>query len=222
MSGTFALRTQKALLTRYCNNLDKIVTQHGEEKPLQQSSSTSNVTEPTSSAIYELRAAAKLVSDQLAAFVVDSMKDQLIEEQEAQLFEYIEKAQTSMDRAENLATQLESRRINARESAPNNAQTALWAPERSSGQLEMMVPKLPPMPIPAFDGKIWDFVNFWNLFDANVNSQNSLTNLQKFNYLLNAVRGEARGLVRRYPITDDNYDSLRKKYGNNSKLIGAL
>ncbi|VDP58136.1 unnamed protein product [Heligmosomoides polygyrus] len=99
MPGSFALRTQKALLTRYCNNLDKIVTQYGEEKPLQQSSSTSNVTEPTSSAIYELRAAAKLVSDQLAAFVtiVDSMEDQLTEEQEAQLFEYIEKAHISVD-----------------------------------------------------------------------------------------------------------------------------
>ncbi|KAK6762406.1 hypothetical protein RB195_023212 [Necator americanus] len=74
-------------------------------------------------------------------------------------------------------------------------------------------------------GKIWEFSNFWTLFDANVHQQ-PLTRLQKFNYLVNALRGEARELIRRYPIIDSNYDQavdlLHSKYGNESALIGNL
>ncbi|KAK6765113.1 hypothetical protein RB195_025159 [Necator americanus] len=48
----------------------------------------------------------------------------------------------------------------------------------------------------------------------------------KFNYLVNALRGEARELIRRYPITDSNYDHAvdlsHSKYGNESALIGNL
>ncbi|KAK6762405.1 hypothetical protein RB195_023211 [Necator americanus] len=87
------------------------------------------------------------------------------------------------------------------------------------------IPKLPVIPIPTFTGKIWEFSNFWTLFDANVHQQ-PLTRLQKFNYLVNALRGEARELIRRYPIIDSNYDQavdlLHSKYGNESALIGNL
>lgn len=91
--------------------------------------------------------------------VVDFKVDHLAEKQEAKLFEYIEIVHTSVNRAENLAVQLELRHLNARESSRNNAQTALWASERSSGQLEIMALNLPPIPKPTFGLKIWDFVN---------------------------------------------------------------
>ncbi|KAK6022337.1 hypothetical protein OSTOST_11972, partial [Ostertagia ostertagi] len=61
---------------------------------------------------------------------------------------------------------------------------------------------------------------------ANVDSQWSLSNLQKFNYLITALRGDARELIKRYPVTGENYalaiDLLKKKYGNTSRLITAL
>ncbi|KAK6740987.1 hypothetical protein RB195_009063 [Necator americanus] len=87
------------------------------------------------------------------------------------------------------------------------------------------IPKLPAIPIPTFTGEIWEFANFWTLLEANVHQQ-PLTRLQKFNYLVNALRGEARELIRRYPITESNYDHavdlLHSKYGNESALIGNL
>ncbi|KAK6744583.1 hypothetical protein RB195_011356 [Necator americanus] len=87
------------------------------------------------------------------------------------------------------------------------------------------IPKLPAIPIPTFTGKIWEFSNFWTLFEANVHQQ-PLTKLQKFNYLVNTLRGEARELIRHYPITESNYDHavdlLHSKYGNETALIGNL
>ncbi|KAK6033314.1 hypothetical protein OSTOST_00487, partial [Ostertagia ostertagi] len=74
-------------------------------------------------------------------------------------------------------------------------------------------------------GKIWEFQNFWALFVANVHNQ-PLTKLHKFNYLLNALRGEARETVRRYPVTEDNHDHavrlLCAKYGDDTKFIACL
>ncbi|KIH59879.1 zinc knuckle, partial [Ancylostoma duodenale] len=89
----------------------------------------------------------------------------------------------------------------------------------------MAKPELSPIPIPNFTGKIWEFENFWALFEANVHSQ-PLTDLQKFNYLLRALKDEARDLVRRYPVTENNYkhaiELLRTTYGDNSKLVKNL
>ncbi|KAK6055373.1 hypothetical protein COOONC_07124 [Cooperia oncophora] len=31
--------------------------------------------------------------------------------------------------------------------------------------------ELPPLPIPTFDGDIWEWDNFWEIFDSNINSK---------------------------------------------------
>ncbi|VDO34279.1 unnamed protein product [Haemonchus placei] len=80
----------------------------------------------------------------------------------------------------------------------------------------MAMVELPIIPIPIFSGKI---------IDANVHSQR-LTNLQKFNYLLQSLRGEAKEAIRRYAVTEENYpvavEVLRTKFGDKSKLIYDL
>ncbi|KAK6053684.1 hypothetical protein COOONC_08811 [Cooperia oncophora] len=76
------------------------------------------------------------------------------------------------------------------------------------GQHETNPPKLPTIPIPNFDGKIWEYDNFWTLFQDN------------------CAPGEARELIKRYPVTDDNYmlaiDLIKKKYGNKAELVRVL
>ncbi|VDL79059.1 unnamed protein product, partial [Nippostrongylus brasiliensis] len=59
---------------------------------------------------------------------------------------------------------------------------------------EMTRATLPPIPIPSFAGDIWEWDNFWALFNANVHSQ-PIPNLLKFNHLLNALKGEPRRAV---------------------------
>ncbi|KIH47160.1 zinc knuckle [Ancylostoma duodenale] len=93
------------------------------------------------------------------------------------------------------------------------------------GAVQMTRPKLPAIPIPNFSGKVWEYSNFWTLFRANFHDQ-PLTKLQKFNYTLSALPGEARVVVKRYHVTEDSYDCavelLQKKYGDNTKLIASL
>lgn len=160
----------------------------------------------------ELSATSSLVADALNNFTnaLDTLGDPLSEEQEKQATQYIETAHKVIDQAQGLAIDIEASLMGAREVLP---------------PAEMATAKLPAIPIPTITGKIWEFNNFWTLFDANVHQQ-PLTRLQKFNYLINALRGEARDLIRRYPVTESNYDHaidlLKTKYGNESALIGHL
>ncbi|EPB68831.1 zinc knuckle [Ancylostoma ceylanicum] len=159
--------------------------------------------------------------------MVDSIIDSVTEDQEKQTIDYIDSAHDSLDRAQAMAIQLEAKRLCAREQTFSNGPTAILSSnlEGTSAQIGIAQPKLPAIPIPIFTGKIWEFANFWTLFEANVHTQ-PLTKLQKFNYLVSALRGEARETIRRYPISEDNYDNalalLRKKYGDESKLISGL
>ncbi|EPB66718.1 Pao retrotransposon peptidase [Ancylostoma ceylanicum] len=85
--------------------------------------------------------------------------------------------------------------------------------------------ELPTLPIPTFRGIIWDWANFSELFNANVHSQ-PLPDLYKFNYLLNALKGEAYKSVKKFQVTPDNYmkaiDFLRNKYENTEELVTRL
>ncbi|KIH66331.1 Pao retrotransposon peptidase [Ancylostoma duodenale] len=85
--------------------------------------------------------------------------------------------------------------------------------------------ELPTLPIPTFRGNIWDWANFWELFNANVHSQ-PLPDLYKFNYLLNALEGDAYESVKKFQVIPDNYmkaiDFLRNKYENTEELVTRL
>ncbi|VDL84095.1 unnamed protein product [Nippostrongylus brasiliensis] len=84
---------------------------------------------------------------------------------------------------------------------------------------------LPTLPIPVFSGNVWDWDNFWILFSTNVHSQN-LPPIFKFNYLLNSLKGEAYSAVKKFQITDENYQKavefLHAKYGDPETLISQL
>lgn len=64
--------------------------------------------------------------------------------------------------------------------------------------------ELPTLPVPKFGGNIWEWDNFWELYNANVHSQD-LPELFKFNYLLDALQGEAKDFVRKFQVTKENY-----------------
>ncbi|WKX95897.1 hypothetical protein Q1695_012396 [Nippostrongylus brasiliensis] len=82
--------------------------------------------------------------------------------------------------------------------------------------------QLPPIPIPTFTGRRWEWDNFWALFEANVHKQ-ALTPLQKFNYLHSSLAGEAKQSIARFQVTAANYsralDHLKKRYGQSDGII---
>ncbi|KAL6739167.1 hypothetical protein Aduo_012650 [Ancylostoma duodenale] len=225
MAGPTSLRSQKGILTRYCNVLSQNITKGEEIAKLDPSSFTNlDASQRAQTIAFELKATSKLVSDTRSSFTatVDSLIDALSEEQEQQALEYIEKAHIALERAHDLAIRIEANRVSVREHGQIPVD---FSPEPPSAHIGMAMPKLPAIPIPIFSGKVWEFNNFWTLFDASVHSQ-TLTKLQKFNYLISALRGEARDLIRRFPVTEQNYDHaidlLRTKYGDESALIAKL
>ncbi|XGW30833.1 hypothetical protein V3C99_009638, partial [Haemonchus contortus] len=85
--------------------------------------------------------------------------------------------------------------------------------------------ELPPIPIPTFGGNIWEWDSFWEIFNTNVHSQD-IADMIKFNYLLNALKGEAKESIKVLQVTGDNYNKaiqfLHNKYNNREVLINAL
>ncbi|VDL70932.1 unnamed protein product [Nippostrongylus brasiliensis] len=84
------------------------------------------------------------------------------------------------------------------------AQTSLTEVDIAMEELSMASPtlveedtppvQLAPLPIPKFSGKVWEWENFWSIFDYSVHSRN-IADIHKMNYLTEALQGEARRAV---------------------------
>ncbi|XP_037929892.1 uncharacterized protein LOC119664680 [Teleopsis dalmanni] len=83
--------------------------------------------------------------------------------------------------------------------------------------------KLPSMRLPKFSGKYCDYKNFISLFESLVHSDETLTDIEKFNHLLSCLSDEALGTVKAFQVTERNYPkalaSLRKVYDNNCLIF---
>ncbi|XP_070142231.1 uncharacterized protein [Drosophila kikkawai] len=78
--------------------------------------------------------------------------------------------------------------------------------------------KLPRLALPTFDGKYCEYQNFITSFNQVVGHQPSMSKIEKFNQLLNCLRGPALETVRAFQVTVDNYtkalDRLKQRYDN--------
>ncbi|MCP9257720.1 Pao retrotransposon peptidase family protein [Dirofilaria immitis] len=68
---------------------------------------------------------------------------------------------------------------------------------------------LPQLQLPTFSGDPKTWRQFWNSFDVAVHFQ-AIPDVQKLNYLMSCLRGEALLAVRGYDIAPQNYDIIRK------------
>ncbi|VDL81191.1 unnamed protein product [Nippostrongylus brasiliensis] len=84
---------------------------------------------------------------------------------------------------------------------------------------------LPPIPIPEFDGKVWEGKTLWGAFNHSVHSRN-MDDLHKMNYFLDALQGEAKNSIKQYEISRTTYPAvisyLQEKYGDKEALIDQL
>ena len=78
--------------------------------------------------------------------------------------------------------------------------------------------KLPKLQLPTFTGSYTDWMGFFDLFKASVDSNTHLSNSEKLNYLKACVKGEAARLISSISITDANYSIafalLKDRYEN--------
>lgn len=84
---------------------------------------------------------------------------------------------------------------------------------------------LPQLQLPTFSGDPKTWRQFWNSFDVAVHFQ-AIPDVQKINYLMSCLRGEALLAVRGYDIAPQNYDIIRKvlieKFGEDSIIKKSL
>ncbi|XP_049782344.1 uncharacterized protein LOC126183996 [Schistocerca cancellata] len=85
--------------------------------------------------------------------------------------------------------------------------------------------KLPAISLPKFNGNIAEFMHSLDTFKALVISNEALTDVQRYYYLLSCVSGAPRKMVENLPVTESNFkiawDLIVQRY-NNPKLIVDL
>ena len=95
----------------------------------------------------------------------------------------------------------------------------------STGHVSPAQVRLPKLSLPKFDGSVLSFTGFFELFESSVDTNTSLSEVQKFSYLRGCLTGEASRSIEGLALTGANYAEaigiLKKRYGSNYKIISA-
>ena len=83
--------------------------------------------------------------------------------------------------------------------------------------------RLPKITLPRFNGDITRFYSFWQSFESSIDKNESLSPVDKFNYLVNILEGEAFRVIQGLEIVQENYDDAKKilqeRFGHKQKII---
>ena len=83
--------------------------------------------------------------------------------------------------------------------------------------------KLPKLKLPSFGGQYSEFKNFFASFNQIIDSETSLSNIEKFNHLLNCLHGQALETVKAFQVTNENYpkalERLKARYDNSTLIF---
>uniref|UniRef100_A0A7I4XXV1 DUF1758 domain-containing protein n=1 Tax=Haemonchus contortus TaxID=6289 RepID=A0A7I4XXV1_HAECO len=111
----------------------------------------------------------------------------------------------------------------------NDTQAALSRESRQGSTISSIPAQaqtfLPRLQLPRFSGKRQEWDSFWATFKSSIDDQ-PISEMMKFNYLLQSLIGEARQTATQFEVIEENYsiviDLLKKKYGSNSLIVEEL
>ena len=87
------------------------------------------------------------------------------------------------------------------------------------------ISRLPKLSLPTFSGDPLQWQTFWDSFNAAINSNPSLSGMQKFNYLRTQLHGDTAHVIAGFPLTDHNYEHsvtlLKDRFGQSYKIVIA-
>ncbi|XP_071576422.1 uncharacterized protein [Temnothorax nylanderi] len=93
---------------------------------------------------------------------------------------------------------------------------------RGAPQMHHSAIKLPKIALPQFKGDLGQWPSFIALYNKAIHENRSVSAIEKYQYLLASLSGEALGIVRNLPLTAENYeiayDALRERYQNKRRL----
>lgn len=83
--------------------------------------------------------------------------------------------------------------------------------------------RLPQIKLPKFEGKYSEFSRFISTFNTLVHHEPSIPTMDKFNYLLNCLSGQALAVIEPFQVVETNYqkalDTLVERYDNKSLIF---
>ena len=83
--------------------------------------------------------------------------------------------------------------------------------------------RLPQLPIPMFSGHLQDWVTFKETFLSLVGHNKLIPDIQKFHYLLSAIKGDARKVIQHIPASEQGFrvswEILVDRYENERLII---
>ena len=78
--------------------------------------------------------------------------------------------------------------------------------------------RLPILEIPTFSGDRLKWTEFWDTFEASVDTNTNISDIEKLNYLLSKLSEEAKHSVSGILLSNENYnvvvDLLKERYGD--------
>ena len=77
--------------------------------------------------------------------------------------------------------------------------------QQNNNSLQSVV-RLPPIKLPEFDGQYSNWLEFKDSFNALVDGNLALNNVQKFYYLRSSLGKEVLNIIKSLEVTDTNYD----------------
>ena len=106
------------------------------------------------------------------------------------------------------------------------AQPSASSPSASTVAVEaQQTVKLPTLNIPSFSGDVLQWISFWDAFHWSIDSHPTLSDIDKFNYLLTKLSGEARSSVSGLTLSNANYNIavaiLKERFGDTQVMVDA-
>lgn len=132
--------------------------------------------------------------------------------------------QHSMDIEEQILDAMSILRTMIEQTRAVVVQTASGNSAMPHAQLESrhIGPTLPPLEIAPFSGDIMKWLPFWEQFEATIDRNNALTEIEKFYYLRTLLTGNAAASVANLPTTEACYptakDILKQRFGDTERI----
>ena len=96
----------------------------------------------------------------------------------------------------------------------------------SSANSKIVRVKLPKLELRKFNGKLEEWQEFWDSFESAMDSNDSLSNVDKFSYLRGLLPEPARSAIAGFALTPANYEAavelLKKRFGKKTVIQRTL
>jgi hypothetical protein len=112
----------------------------------------------------------------------------------------------------------------SRQSSPHSSLSGHSSQSPSSQSSSAHI-KLPTIALPTFEGDTCSWLHFRDTFEALIVQNTTLSNVQKFHYLIASLKNEATDLISNLQITNENFlvawQLVTQRY-NNKRLIAMM